>query len=165
MESPIEVVRRFCAAWSDDIEAVELAAFFTDDAVYHNIPLTPVTGREDIANTISSFIRPGPPGIEGIEFRSLRSWNRQGRPRSSWGTRLCCAGRKPLVEVVEDRLDGRPELVGDLVLALALCRAPPGLADDDLEHAGERDALQPGHLGRDCSRLADRGGDGSGLTV
>ena len=71
MESPIEVVRRFCAAWSDDIGAVELAAFFTDDAVYHNIPLTPVTGREDIANAISSFIRPGPPGIEGIEFRVI----------------------------------------------------------------------------------------------
>ena len=39
MESPIEVVRRFCAAWSDGIGALELAAFFTDDAVYHNIPL------------------------------------------------------------------------------------------------------------------------------
>ena len=47
MESPIEVVRRFCSAWSDDVGTVELAAFFTDDAVYHNIPLTPVTGRED----------------------------------------------------------------------------------------------------------------------
>jgi len=68
MESPIAAVRRFCSAWSDDIGAVELAAFFTDDAVYHNIPLPPVTGREDIANTIASFIRPGPPGIEGIEF-------------------------------------------------------------------------------------------------
>ena len=71
MESPIEVVRRFCAAWSDNIGTAELAAFFTDDAVYHNIPLTPVTGREDIANTISSFIRPGPPGIEGIDFRVI----------------------------------------------------------------------------------------------
>jgi hypothetical protein len=66
MESPIEVVRRFCAAWSEDIGAEELAAFFTDDAVYHNIPLAPVSGREAIANTIASFIRPGPPGIEGI---------------------------------------------------------------------------------------------------
>jgi len=28
MESPIEVVRRFCAAWSDNIGAAELAAFF-----------------------------------------------------------------------------------------------------------------------------------------
>jgi limonene-1,2-epoxide hydrolase len=31
--SPIEVVRRFCAAWSDNVGAGELAAFFTDDAV------------------------------------------------------------------------------------------------------------------------------------
>src|SRR6476620_5205944 len=71
MESPIEVVRRFCAAWSDNVGAAELAAFFTDDAVYHNIPLAPVTGREAIANTIASFIRPGAPGIEGIEFRVI----------------------------------------------------------------------------------------------
>ena len=69
MESPIEVVRRFCAAWSDDIGAAELAAFFTDDAVYHNIPLAPVTGRDAIANNIATFIRPGAPGIEHIEFR------------------------------------------------------------------------------------------------
>jgi limonene-1,2-epoxide hydrolase len=69
MESPIEVVCRFCAAWSDNVGAAELAAFFTDDAVYHNIPLAPVTGREAISNTIASFIRPGAPGIESIEFR------------------------------------------------------------------------------------------------
>jgi limonene-1,2-epoxide hydrolase len=71
MESPIEVVRRFCAGWSDNIRTVELAAFFTDDAVYYNIPLTPVTGRENIAENIDSFIRPGPPGIESIEFRVI----------------------------------------------------------------------------------------------
>ena len=71
MESPIEVVRRFCAAWSDNMAAGDLAAFFTDDAVYHNIPLAPVVGREAIANTITTFIRPGPPGIESIEFRVI----------------------------------------------------------------------------------------------
>ena len=71
MDSPIELVRRFCAAWSDNIGSVELAAFFTDDAVYHNIPLAPVAGREAIADTIASFIRPGPPGIERIEFRVI----------------------------------------------------------------------------------------------
>ena len=71
MESPIEVVRRFCGAWSEDMGATELAAFFTDDAVYHNIPMAPVTGRDNIAGTISSFIRPGPPGIESIEFRII----------------------------------------------------------------------------------------------
>ena len=69
MESPIDVVRRFCAAWSDNAGVAELAAFFTDDATYFNIPLEPVTGREAIADFIASFIRPGAPGIERIEFR------------------------------------------------------------------------------------------------
>src|SRR5437764_5558084 len=55
MESPIEVVRRFCAAWSDNIGTVELAAFFTDDAVYHNIPQAPVTGRPSPARSTRSY--------------------------------------------------------------------------------------------------------------
>ncbi|HET7048505.1 MAG TPA: limonene-1,2-epoxide hydrolase family protein [Solirubrobacteraceae bacterium] len=71
MESPIEVVRRFCAAWSDNVGTAELAAFFTDDAVYHNIPLEPVAGRDAIADNIDSFVRPGPPGIESIDFRVM----------------------------------------------------------------------------------------------
>ena len=69
MESPIEVVRRFCAAWNADVGAAELAAFFTDDAVYHNIPLAPVSGRAAIANNFASFIRPGAPGIESLHLR------------------------------------------------------------------------------------------------
>ena len=69
METPIQLVCRFCAAWSEDRPTDELAAFFADDAVYHNIPLAPIAGREAIATTIDSFIRPGAPGIEGIEFR------------------------------------------------------------------------------------------------
>jgi len=71
MQSPIEVVRRFCAAWSENRAAHELAEFFTDDAVYHNIPLKPVAGRDDIENTIATFIRPGRPGIESIDFRVI----------------------------------------------------------------------------------------------
>jgi limonene-1,2-epoxide hydrolase len=71
MESPIEVVRRFCAAWSEDMGADALAAFFTDDAVYHNIPLAPVRGREAIANNFATFIRPGPPGVEGLDLRII----------------------------------------------------------------------------------------------
>jgi len=77
MESPIDVVRRFCAAWSEGMEADDLAAFFTDDAVYHNIPMAPVIGREAIGKNIGSFIRPGKaaaPGIvpvESIDFRII----------------------------------------------------------------------------------------------
>jgi limonene-1,2-epoxide hydrolase len=42
MESSIDLVRRFCAAWSNNIAAADLAAFLTDDAVYHNIPMAVV---------------------------------------------------------------------------------------------------------------------------
>src|SRR5437879_4386170 len=78
---------------------------------------------------------------------------------------LVGAGRKPAVEVVENPFDSRQQLVGDLVLALTLAGAPSRLADDDLEDAGERDSLQPGDLGCDCGRIADRVGDGVGLAV
>src|SRR6201989_2849446 len=71
MESPIDVVRGFCAAWSDNRGTIELAAFLTDAAVSHNIPQAPVTGRDAIVSLIDSFIRPGPPGIESIEFRVI----------------------------------------------------------------------------------------------
>jgi limonene-1,2-epoxide hydrolase len=69
MESPTDLVRRFCAAWSKNATTPELAAFFTDDAIYHNIPFAPIKGRDAIADNIDSFIRTGPPGIEAIEFR------------------------------------------------------------------------------------------------
>src|SRR5438105_2976413 len=77
MESPIEVVRRFCAAWGSNMATADLAAFFTDDAVYHNIPFAPVIGRDAIGKNIGSFIRPGKaaaPGIvpvESIDFRII----------------------------------------------------------------------------------------------
>jgi limonene-1,2-epoxide hydrolase len=63
-DSPTDIVRRFCAAWSDgDLDA--LMAHFTDDAVYHNIPVDPVTGKEAIEATIAGFTQ----GVEKIEFR------------------------------------------------------------------------------------------------
>jgi len=77
MEKPIELVRRFCAGWGNNMATAELAAFFTDDAVYHNIPMAPVIGREAIGKNIGSFIRPGKaaaPGIvpvESIDFRII----------------------------------------------------------------------------------------------
>jgi limonene-1,2-epoxide hydrolase len=77
MEKPIELVRRFCAAWGNNMATPQLAAFFTDDAVYHNIPFAPVIGREAIEQNIGSFIRPGKaaaPGIvpvESIDFRII----------------------------------------------------------------------------------------------
>jgi limonene-1,2-epoxide hydrolase len=69
MDSAVEVVRGFCAAWSANAPVEELAAFFTDDAEYHNIPLEPVHGRAAIAENIAEFLRPGSPGITAIDFQ------------------------------------------------------------------------------------------------
>jgi limonene-1,2-epoxide hydrolase len=63
-ESPIEIVRRFCAVWSNG-DTDEIGEFFTDDAVYHNIPMDPITGRD----TIKSFIAGFAGGAEKIDFR------------------------------------------------------------------------------------------------
>ena len=63
-DAPIDVVRSFCAAWgTKDLDAI--VAFFTPDAVYHNIPLAPVVGPEQIKATIEGFSG----GVESIEFR------------------------------------------------------------------------------------------------
>jgi limonene-1,2-epoxide hydrolase len=63
-ETPIEIVRRFCAVWSN-VDPDKIAEFFTDDAVYHNIPMDPLTGRD----TIKSFIAGFAGGAEQIDFR------------------------------------------------------------------------------------------------
>ncbi len=54
---PEQIVRRFCeAAARRDVK--ELGAYFTDDAVYHNIPVAPVTGRDAIEATLAQFLTP-----------------------------------------------------------------------------------------------------------
>src|ERR1700730_15669529 len=72
---------------------------------------------------------------------------------------------EPAVELVENVLDDRIQLVRDLRLALALAGSLPGLADDDLEHAGQRGSLQPGDLPRDGGGVANGGGQGSSQAV
>ena len=63
-DQAIDVVQRFCAAWGDgDLDAI--VEFFTEDAVYHNIPLDPVTGKDAIRATIAGFTQ----GVDKIEFR------------------------------------------------------------------------------------------------
>ena len=56
--TPEDVVRQFCSAVAR-ADVHELAAFFTDDAVYHNIPIAPVSGRAAIEATLAQFISPG----------------------------------------------------------------------------------------------------------
>ncbi len=63
-EQPIDTVRRFCAAWSgQDLDAI--IEFFTEDAVYHNIPMEPVVGPDQIRATIEGFST----GVDSVEFR------------------------------------------------------------------------------------------------
>jgi limonene-1,2-epoxide hydrolase len=54
---PEDVVVEFCHAVTRRDAAV-LAAYFTPDAVYHNIPVEPVQGREAIETTLRQFIDP-----------------------------------------------------------------------------------------------------------
>ncbi|MFL6205697.1 MAG: limonene-1,2-epoxide hydrolase family protein [Acidimicrobiales bacterium] len=63
-EQPIDTVQRFCEAWgTKDLD--EIISFFSDDAVYHNIPLAPVVGPDQIRTTIEGFSG----GVEQIVFR------------------------------------------------------------------------------------------------
>jgi limonene-1,2-epoxide hydrolase len=50
-----KIAREFCAAVTRSRSA-ELAEFFTDDAVYHNIPVEPVKGKAMIQATLAQFI-------------------------------------------------------------------------------------------------------------
>ena len=55
--NPTKIVSEFCqAAARRNVE--ELLGFFSDDAVYHNIPIAPVRGRDAIAATLRGFLDP-----------------------------------------------------------------------------------------------------------
>ena len=49
------LIRDFCEAWSRrDID--ELIGYFTEDAVYHNIPIDPAQGHDAIRNVMMLFV-------------------------------------------------------------------------------------------------------------
>ena len=54
MTDNAQIVRDFIAAWSR-LDAEELASYFAEDGVYHNIPTAPVAGREKVRKFIESF--------------------------------------------------------------------------------------------------------------
>jgi len=55
--SNVDIVRDFIDTWSTrDIDRV--MAFFDEDAVYHNMPLDPVSGRDAIRAVIEGFAGP-----------------------------------------------------------------------------------------------------------
>jgi len=64
-----KVVTEFCNAWPrKNID--ELLGFFTDDAVYHNIPLEPAKGKAAIKAVINTLVLPG---VKSLHFNVLHS--------------------------------------------------------------------------------------------
>ena len=61
-----DVVREFCEAWSRR-NVDELLNFFTDDAVYHNMPIDAVQGKDGIRNMLGLFV----PGAQAISFEMV----------------------------------------------------------------------------------------------
>lgn len=49
-----EIVREFCAAW-ERMDVDELMGYFTDDAVYHNVPMAPFAGAAAIRDGLSGM--------------------------------------------------------------------------------------------------------------
>lgn len=67
MTPPEVVVTEFCARWKDaDVDI--LVEYFTEDAVYHNIPMEPVVGKSAIADFVAGFVAQ----FGGIDFRIHR---------------------------------------------------------------------------------------------
>jgi limonene-1,2-epoxide hydrolase len=50
----IAIVSDFIEAWSR-LDPDELADYFTEDGCYHNMPLDPVTGRDNVRAMIAAF--------------------------------------------------------------------------------------------------------------
>jgi limonene-1,2-epoxide hydrolase len=60
------LIRDFCATFARrDVD--ELLGFFTDDAVYHNMPMRPVQGKAAIRGVLDMFLSPA----QSVEFAIL----------------------------------------------------------------------------------------------
>ena len=64
-----KIVTEFCNAWPRK-NVDELLGFFTDDAVYHNIPLEPAKGKEAIKGVIDTLILPM---VKSLHFKVLKT--------------------------------------------------------------------------------------------
>ncbi|MGV9415834.1 limonene-1,2-epoxide hydrolase family protein [Nocardia sp. NPDC003693] len=61
--TPEALVTAFCAEWLTGTPE-SIAAYFTEDAVYHNIPMAPLRGKPAILDFLKGFIG----AFGGIEF-------------------------------------------------------------------------------------------------
>lgn len=63
MTSADTVVTEFCKLWVTP-DPGEIATWFTEDGVYHNMPMAPAEGREAIEEFIAGFTA----AVDGIDF-------------------------------------------------------------------------------------------------
>ncbi|MBI5284663.1 MAG: SgcJ/EcaC family oxidoreductase [Chloroflexi bacterium] len=57
MADAIQVVRDFCAAW-EARDQQKTPDAFTDDGVYHNMPMAPATGKDAIKALLGMILTP-----------------------------------------------------------------------------------------------------------
>ena len=65
-QDKVELVRKFCEAFSR-MNADEIPEFFTEDAVYHNIPVAPAQGDEASRSVLEISLKPS----QAVEFDIL----------------------------------------------------------------------------------------------
>ena len=58
-----QLVTEFCARWADP-DPAQLAEYFTEDGIYHNMPMPPSQGRTAIQEFIAGFTAM----CDGIDF-------------------------------------------------------------------------------------------------
>ena len=66
MSDNTEIVTAFCRAWSNrDVD--EILAYFSEDAVYHNMPMPPMQGKPAIKTILQQIVSP----TSWIEWETL----------------------------------------------------------------------------------------------
>lgn len=67
------VVKAFCKLWlNGDVDAI--VESFTEDGVYHNIPMPVLTGRAEIRDFLAGFLA----GFDGVDFQIHRQVSQGG---------------------------------------------------------------------------------------
>ena len=97
------MVRGFCAIWPER-NVDKLLDYFTDEAVYHNMPMEPVTGKNGIREILNMFIP-----AQDVEAEILRIAARGDVVFTERIDRMTMAGKKvvlPCAGVFEIR-DGK----------------------------------------------------------
>jgi limonene-1,2-epoxide hydrolase len=69
-QSADELVTEFCALWSNP-DPEKILSYFTEDGVYHNIPMTPAQGRSAIKEFLGLMLD----GFAGIDFTVHRQFS------------------------------------------------------------------------------------------